>query len=506
MTRFLLIVILIVAVILRVSQLSTNPPGFFCDEVSVGYNAYLIAHTGKDEWQHTFPIFFKAFGEYRNPLEVYSAIPAVELFGISPFAVRITSAIFSTGTVLSMYLIGSIMNPWLGLILAAITTITPWSVHIGRTGFVAENIYLFCISVSLYCLLRSKDTHRYIIFFFISCVIGIYSYFSAYIIYPFIVVGGIIYLWQKSPKKYLFAGLILFYAFTIPLSRHIWKGDGIKRYEQVSLLHANSNPIHKFALSYVLHFSPDYLFVSGDTGSVTRHSFQHIGQFYVWGMPGLLLGVYFVWKRKTGIGRLLVLLLIIYPIPSSITSDITPLATRSIMGIVPFTYLIGYGYFELTGVLKRRVNTLYAWILICFLSFVFIVSGIHIRYKISTYGHETGGYEGWQYGMKESIVYLKEHEKEYDMLYITHRFNSPRELLQFYNRTYNCQKCRIMPNPIVIDRYHKQLYAIRKEDIEEAYQQYEDVEFVKLNTIRDPGKIAQLFIGYFIFTSTYSEK
>ena len=46
-------------------------PGFFTDECSVSYNALTIARHGSDEWGIRFPLFFKAGGEYKNPVFIY---------------------------------------------------------------------------------------------------------------------------------------------------------------------------------------------------------------------------------------------------------------------------------------------------------------------------------------------------------------------------------------------------------------------------------------------------
>ncbi len=266
------------------------------------------------------------------------------------------------------------------------------------------------------------------------------------------------------------------------------------------------NPGIKFVKSYMLHFSPAYLFIEGDKGAIQRHGLLRVGELYLWELPGLLLGVYYLIKRKTGVGLLVGFLFLIYPIPSSITADVMPLPTRSIMGLVPFTFVIGYGYYELLVTCRKYKNKYNYYVLMVAFTGMFIISVFSTLHLLDTYGKETGGYMGWQYGMEDSIKYLNAYKTEYDALNITHRFNSPEELLLFFNRTYHCDSCRIISNPIVIDRYHKELYSIRKEDIEEAYSQYEDVKFIRLKTIRDPGGTPQLFIGYFIFTSTYSGK
>src|SRR6266550_798434 len=63
-----------------ISDLKTNPPGFYVDESAIAYNAYLIAHTGKNEVGTTLPVFFPVYTggwtQYANPTQIYLlAIP-----------------------------------------------------------------------------------------------------------------------------------------------------------------------------------------------------------------------------------------------------------------------------------------------------------------------------------------------------------------------------------------------------------------------------------------------
>jgi hypothetical protein len=87
-TRPLLSWIRVVAIVLGfallylfyVSDLSTNPPGFYVDESAIAYNAYCIAKTGANEFGTRFPLFFPvytgAWTQYANPTQIYLlAIP-----------------------------------------------------------------------------------------------------------------------------------------------------------------------------------------------------------------------------------------------------------------------------------------------------------------------------------------------------------------------------------------------------------------------------------------------
>jgi len=48
-----------------------HSPGFSIDESSICYNAYTISQTGRDEAGVSWPLFFRAFGEFKNPTLIY---------------------------------------------------------------------------------------------------------------------------------------------------------------------------------------------------------------------------------------------------------------------------------------------------------------------------------------------------------------------------------------------------------------------------------------------------
>ena len=102
-----LFLILVFAFVIRVSDLANDPPGMYMDEVSSAYNAYSILHTGKDEHGKTFPLFFEAFGEYRQGLYIYSMVPSLLVFGLTDFGTRFTSVLFGMGCIFLLYFLDS---------------------------------------------------------------------------------------------------------------------------------------------------------------------------------------------------------------------------------------------------------------------------------------------------------------------------------------------------------------------------------------------------------------
>src|SRR5215470_13568942 len=79
-----LALIVTVAAGLRLYNLAELPAGFFCDEAGLGYNAYSILKTGRDETGAFLPLYVWSFDvSYKNPIFVYSAILPVAVFGLT---------------------------------------------------------------------------------------------------------------------------------------------------------------------------------------------------------------------------------------------------------------------------------------------------------------------------------------------------------------------------------------------------------------------------------------
>ena len=51
----------ILAIFLRFTQLGQIPLGLNKDETAIGYNAYSILKTGRDEYGNYMPLYFKSF-------------------------------------------------------------------------------------------------------------------------------------------------------------------------------------------------------------------------------------------------------------------------------------------------------------------------------------------------------------------------------------------------------------------------------------------------------------
>src|SRR5947207_11581392 len=93
-------IVIVGGIFVYVRHVTTNPRGFFIDESSIAYNSYLISRTGHDEHGQAWPLYFRAFGEYKNPIYIYLLASIFRLTGPSILAARLLSV--STGLITAL--------------------------------------------------------------------------------------------------------------------------------------------------------------------------------------------------------------------------------------------------------------------------------------------------------------------------------------------------------------------------------------------------------------------
>src|SRR3989344_3794562 len=99
----LLFAILLIGGFLRFFNIANSPPSLNWDEAALGYNAYSILHTAKDEYGVTLPLITRSFDDYKSMLPAYAMVISVAVFGLNETGVRLPSAFFSTLSILLIY-------------------------------------------------------------------------------------------------------------------------------------------------------------------------------------------------------------------------------------------------------------------------------------------------------------------------------------------------------------------------------------------------------------------
>lgn len=356
-TFLFLTVIFFVALFLRFHQLATVPPGPDWDEASVGYNAFSIATTARDEWGHLLPHIFEAFGDFKNPLYIYFTSFFVKLFGLSLFSVRMTAAFSGALSVLLIYGIAKEMfaKKGLALLVAFVLALSPPAIFFGRIAGDGMILSAMLILTGIYTELRYLRTKK-LAFAIISLAVlllSLFAYNLARVLSPlFIITFLVINLKQleKDKKWYLFPAALMIGVALMLIGVQIRLG-GASRINYVGIFGSDKSSVleinqlredeknsrlshllfNKATLygvtlfnNYVEHFGSDFL-TSYHNQSVVYESFYPI-------MPIALLPLYYLGlflatraflttKDRAQKTALFILLawIVLSPIPSMIT-------------------------------------------------------------------------------------------------------------------------------------------------------------------------------------------
>lgn len=134
-------------------------PGFHGDESSIALNAWSIARSGADEHGVRWPVYFEAFGEWKNPVYVYALAAVFRASGPSIGAARATSALLVVLAALAAswlgWRVGGAAGAGAGLLLSLSF---PWWFDVGRLVFEVAVFPLACILFLLGAHLASRHS------------------------------------------------------------------------------------------------------------------------------------------------------------------------------------------------------------------------------------------------------------------------------------------------------------------------------------------------------------
>ena len=472
-SKILLFLIIALSFFLRVYKVSSIPPALNWDEVSIAYNAYSVLKTGRDEWGQFLPLHFKSYGEYKLPAQIYASIPGIAIFGLNEFGVRITPVIYGTLTVLLLYLLiqEAFKIRSVSLMSAFLLAVSPWHVQLTRASF-ESSFSLFWVLMAIWFLLKGLKKPKWLIFSMLPFGFSVYTYNSARVFTPlFLFATAIIfrkYFWEK--RKWFLVSVALFTALMIPLVPFVLSGEAGARYKLVSITDekglvprinerrgASALPwilprlVHNkatylsfyFAKNYLAHFTPNFLFIKG--AGHRQHHVQGVGEIYWFQAPFILLGLYFLAKKKDSSLKILLPWLFLVFVPVAMTNDSIPNALRTVIAAPVYQIFTALGIYALFKILKNR-KLFYALmgvgaILFLINSSVFL-KNLFVYYPVR-YSRD------WQYGNKQVVEYIKENQDKYDLVTFTRHYGEPHMFTLFYLK-YDPAKFQYSPN---LDRF-----------------------------------------------------
>ncbi len=320
-----------IAVALYVAEVPGNPPGFFVDESSIAYNAYAISQQGVDEHGESWPLYFRAFGEHKNPVYIYLLALLYWVFGPSQFIARLLSALLVLAAAL---LLGGLAGKaagrsLVGVIVAANACLTPWLFEPSRLVFevallpLALTLFLWALRVAL-----THDPPHWLHSASLALTLGLITYSSAVgrILGPLLCCGLV--LSRSKGRRVPFGQILLFYGVTlIPLVWFLNHHPGAlgNRFGHVTYLTSGGDRMETlltFLGHYFRSFNPWDWLLAGDPEP--RHHLMTMGSL-LFATAALAYGglVLFFTQRlwREPWWRFVVYGMLVSPVPTALTID-----------------------------------------------------------------------------------------------------------------------------------------------------------------------------------------
>lgn len=436
-SRWVLAIILVFALFLRLYQVSAIPPSLNWDEASLGYNAFSIAQTLRDEHGEFLPVArFIAFGDYKPPVYIYLAALAIKVFGLSDFSVRLASVLAGTGMVLLAYLISCELfkKQRVSLLAATLVAISPWAIFFSRGAFEA-NLATFLELVGIYLFIKGARL-RAAIFFALT-----FYTFNSYRIFTPLIVGALSLIYWPGLKKTLVFGFLLT-IFLLPIIPHLLSSEGKLRFYEVTWLNdlapidlsisrkqVDGNSIiskiihnrrivylQEFLQHYTDDFRAEFLFYSGDVNP--RLSVQGQGEMYWVELPLLLVGLYTLLRRRDKPAMVLLAWIFLAPIPGAFARE-TPHALRSLQMMPALLLAAALGLSQIRW--KGIVIGAYIFLFAAFLHNYFVQ--FPRDYAVI-----------WQYGYKQAVEEAAAIKDNHDRVVVTGQYGRPYIYFLLYSK------------------------------------------------------------------------
>ncbi len=458
--NLIIILILAIAAFLRFYQLGSNPPGMDWDETAHGYNAYSILKTGKDEYGYKFPLSFRSFDDYKPPLYTYMVVPSVAAFGLNNFAVRFPSALLGVFAVLFTYLMvwELLKNKQIALFSALFLAISPWHLQFSRVAFETNTIICWTTLATWTFLRGVKSSAGKITAWFTVSALAfgadMFTYHNARVFAPLYSLMLLFLAREKllKIKKYLVIPLLITMAFCALLVPIIFSVSGQLRFKGTTIF-ADQSPVYKASAlieqdkqqgslvigkilhnrrfvylpilidNYLSHFRPTFLFLTADA---ERHHAPEIGLLYLWDLPFILCGVYFLLKNNFDKRSKLIIFwwFLMAPVAASVTWGL-PHSLRSEIYLPVYQIFAAVGVYTLYSYSKKK--RLFASIaaILLFFNFAFYLHQyyVHMPIEFSRY---------WLYGRKEAAIDSWNLKDNYDRVIVSTKVDQPHEFWLYY--------------------------------------------------------------------------
>ncbi len=542
-------IIFLIGLFLRVIYLPSIPVGLHGDEASIGYNAYSLLKTARDQDGHFLPLSFNQFGNFRAAGYQYIDIPFIVLFGLNAFAVRLPAALFGALTIIVFYylLLELFEHKHMALLGSFLLAILPWHINISRASFegVISSFFVLLGILLLYKGIKQKIFSRTLYGYgFLSLLISIFFYhasgFFIPVFLPFLFVLS--FMRFRPTKEKILGSIAVYIALVFGVILFLTLGRGIGRASQVSLLNipggtkevkqfsdedGTQNPLFTrffhnklyfysrlFVSFYSEHFSGDFLFVNN--GNPNRYRLLDVSNLYLLEAPFLLLGFAILLtegiKQKKYLYLIPVVWLLLGAFPAALTWEDLPNVIRTNLMIPALMIVTVFGFYEALQFAKGTVRQIF--IVVCAL-ILFQNTAIFLH----NYFYHSKIHEPWyRSAAEEDLVYsVHDYVKQGKPVIMTTERNNNLIYYLFYLK-FDPKQFQNMGSPKEEDKlifdgmtFKYNPCPVNQIDSKKEYEKYKDTIFVVhsdlcklpqnaeiLKTIRTPDGMPAFYIVHLI--------
>jgi 4-amino-4-deoxy-L-arabinose transferase-like glycosyltransferase len=326
-----LLLIAIAVIAIYFARPKSNPPGYYIDESSISYNAYTISQTGVDESGTRWPLYFRSFGDYKNPIYIYLLAGIYRVTGPSILAARMLSALCGVLAALALGLLATrISSREVGLFVALMALLTPWLFEMSRVVLEVA-LYPFILGLFLLCAHRGATKTRWgwseIVSLAMMLTLLTYTYSIGRLIGPLFALGLIFFASRERRAGVLITwGLYAVTLAPLLLFQRRHPGALTGRFSLITYLqpsYTSPDNLREFVKHYFGNLNPWRLWVTGDP------NFEQIAHLY--GAPLLLIatglmalvGVVLILRhhRREAWWRFVLYCLLVSVVPASLTKE-----------------------------------------------------------------------------------------------------------------------------------------------------------------------------------------
>src|SRR5829696_6261316 len=263
----------VLAFVLYAVDVPHNPPGFYIDESSIAYNALTVARSGRDEHGEAWPLYVRAFGDYKNPTYVYLLAAVFRVTGPSVTAARLLSASLGAAAALLLGLLALRLTGRVeaGAVVACSALLTPWLYECSRLVFEVAAYPLACV-LFLLALRRASGRERWaasdVCALAVTLALLTYTYSTRRLLAPLLAAGLAFFITRRNLAR-VFVTWAAYAVTLVPLLVYSVRHPGALagRFSLITYVTPRSSPAdvaREFAAHYLADVNPWRWLVTGE--------------------------------------------------------------------------------------------------------------------------------------------------------------------------------------------------------------------------------------------------